>query len=254
MSTSIRRALILAAGRGQRLMPLTADRPKPMVMIANRPILERILLGLMGAGIEEAVIVHGYLGSTIINHFGDGAAVGMRLRYCEQAALTGTAGAMLLAEEFCGDAPFLLHWGDILLAPANYPAILKTYTNAAPACVMGINWLEDPYTGGAVYRDGMRVTGVKEKLPRGTAGTHWNNGGLIAFSSVIWDYLRQTQRQENGEYFLTDALDLMAQRGELVLVHEMIGERVHISTPEDVAPLHTDPRIAAWEAAYRVPA
>jgi len=233
-------------------MPLTADRPKPMVAIAGRPILERILLGMRGAGIEEAVIVHGYMGDAIEQYFGDGHDIGLRLQYREQESLTGTARAMMLAEDLCDDAPFLLHWGDILVDPANYQTIFTSYADCAPepACVLGINWVEDPWAGGAVYRDGARVTKLLEKPPRGTAGTHWNIGGVIALSPKIWPALHQVQPPSQGEFYVTEAIDLLIQQGETVLPHEIIGERVHITSPEDVEALHTDPRIAAWESEY----
>ena len=244
---AIRRALLLCAGRGIRLMPLTADRPKPMIELGGQPILERILHMLRHAGIEEAVIVHGYLGDAIETYFGDGSRVGMRLLYREQQELTGTAGAMLLAEDLCGDEPFLLHWGDILVDPQNIHAELELFAAKQAQCVLNVTWVEDPWAGGAIYRDGARVLRAIEKPPRGTGHTHWIIGGVIAFAPLLWRYLHETQPPEHGEYFVTQAIDLMAQRGEIVLAHETIGQRIHISSPQDVAALHDDPRLIAWQ-------
>ena len=234
-------------------MPLTADRPKPMVALAGKPILERILQGLHGAGIEDAVIVHGYLGETIEAYFGDGERVGMRLHYRRQVELTGTAGAMLLAEDLCGDEPFLLHWGDILVDPQNIQVELATFAAQRAQCVLNVIRVEDPWKGGAIYREGARVLRAIEKPPKGTGQTNWIIGGVIAFAPCLWRYLHETKPPAQGESFVTEAIDLMAQRGELVLAHETIGERIHISTPDDVAALHSDARLPAWEDAGCLP-
>lgn len=246
MTSSIRRALLLCAGRGVRLEHLTETRPKPMIELAGIPILERILLMLKHQGIEEAIIVHGYLGEVILQHFGSGEKLGIKLQFRQQTTLTGTAEAMLLAEDLLKDEPFLLHWGDIIVDPRNIAAVTDKFSQEAAKCVMNVTWVEDPWKGGAVYREGEKVLRTIEKPPIGTGHTHWIIGGVIAFDPCMWGYLHKTKKPEQGEYFITQAIDLMAQDGESVLAHETIGERIHISTPEDVAKLHDDPRLAAW--------
>ncbi len=245
-------ALILAAGRGMRLMPLTAECPKPMIPVGGRPILEHILLGLRTAGVDEAVIVHGYCGEVIETHFGDGAALGMHVRYRAQTQLGGTADAMLTTTDLWDDEPFVLLWGDILFDPANYTAALARYADdpAQPACVLGVNWVDDPYAGGAVYRDGDRVLHLAEKLPRGTAGTHWNIAGLMVLAPSVWRYLKHTAKPENGEFYITQVLDEMIRCGEPIVTHELIGQRLHFTAPDDVQAADTDPRLAAWSATY----
>ncbi|MHB9025047.1 MAG: nucleotidyltransferase family protein [Armatimonadota bacterium] len=246
MPTRIERAVLLAAGRGARLMPLTADRPKPMIELAGLPLLERVLISLRIAGIREAVIILGYLGDVIRSYFVDGDRVGMRLIYRDQQAKNGTAGALFPVEGFCGEEPFLLHWGDILVDPANYPRLLGRFIQREPACLLGVNWVADPCKGGAVYRDGERLLEIVEKAPAGSASTHWNNGGILVFSNRLWRYLHRTPPSPTGEYYLTDTLNLMVGGGEQVLTFEISGERVHITSPEDVAALQDDSRLFAW--------
>jgi NDP-sugar pyrophosphorylase family protein len=245
-------ALILAAGRGIRLMPLTAECPKPMVPVGGRPILEHILLGLRTAGVDEAVIVTGYCGDTIEAYFGGGDSVGVRLRYRAQTKLGGTADAMLATTDMWGDEPFVLLWGDILFDPANYTAVLDRYANdpAQPACVLAVNWVDDPWAGGAVYRDGDRITHLAEKLPKGTAGTHWNIAGLMVLAPSLWRYLVNTARPEQGEFYITQVLDEMIRSGETIVAHELIGDRMHFSFADDITAADTDPRLAAWAATY----
>ncbi|HOF90053.1 MAG TPA: nucleotidyltransferase family protein [Armatimonadota bacterium] len=249
MHTIPHRALILAAGRGVRLMPLTAACPKPMVPVGGMPILERILRGLRVAGIDDAVVVHGYHGAAIERYFGDGARVGMRLHYRAQPTLGGTADAMRLTRDLFDDEPFLMQWGDLLVDPANYPAIIERFITdpADPAVVLGVNWVEDPYAGGAVYRDGDRVLRLAEKLPPGTAGTHWNIAGLMVFTPAIWDYIDRTPRPETGEFYVTYTMEYMLRHGEPITAFPLIGERMHFTSPADIAAAAHDPRLRAWE-------
>lgn len=145
MSQQIRHAVILAAGRGQRMMPLTENCPKPLLSIAGHALLEYIICGLRDAGISEVVIVLGYLGHMIETYFGRGERYGIKLTYCRQQTQNGTAGALLAAEGLCGDTPFVLHWGDILISPENYPHLLTAYAAVTPppAALLGANWTED---------------------------------------------------------------------------------------------------------------
>lgn len=248
MPSVVTRAVVLAAGRGTRMMPLTADRPKPLIPVAGVPILERILHGLSGGGIREAVIVHGYLGEMIEAYFGSGERVGMRLQYCRQDPPDGTAGALKRVEHLCADAPFVLHWGDILIDPANYPALISTYAHAAapPACVLGLNWMDDPAAGAAVYQRDGRVVQIIEKPVPGTSTTHWNNAGVMVLAPRIWPYVHRVTPSPRGEYEFTDVLHLLVNDGETVLAHELTGLWSDVGTPAVVETLEADPRIRAW--------
>ena len=239
----VTKAVILAAGRGKRMMPLTANRPKPLIPVAGKPILERILRGLRDAGIREALIIHGYLGQMIEEHFGDGAQLGLRLSYHRQALQNGTAGALFEAEDWCGGDPFLLHWGDILVSPGNYSDLLTRHAATHPPVMLGINWMDDPAAGAAVYLDGNRVTVLIEKPPPGASTTHWNNAGVMILSPRVWPYLHQVTPSARGELEFTDALHLMLSAGELILGFRLTGLWSDVGTPEVVAELDTQ---AGW--------
>lgn len=246
MAHPVTLAVVLAAGRGKRMMPLTAACPKPLIPVAGRPILERILLGLRDAGIQDTLIVHGYLGHMIEAYFGAGAGVGMRLRYRAQHPQNGTGGALLQVENLCGDSPFLLHWGDILVDPANYPAMLATYAEAPrpPAVVVGLNWMDDPAAGAAVYREGDRITAIVEKPAPGASITNWNNAGVLVVGARTWPYLHRVTPSPRGELEFTDALRLMIRQGEAVVGRELTGLWSDVGTPREVEALNADPRLA----------
>ncbi len=107
------KAMILAAGRGERLRPLTDTIPKPMLSIHGRPLLEHQIGWLRHAGITELVINLHHLGEQIEVYFGDGSRFGVRIRYSRERQLLDTGGGIVNALPLLGDAPFVLLNGDI---------------------------------------------------------------------------------------------------------------------------------------------
>jgi MurNAc alpha-1-phosphate uridylyltransferase len=105
--------MILAAGRGDRLRPLTDTIPKPLVEIAGRTLLGRHLERLAAAGFTHAVINVSYLAERIVAHFGDGRGLGIKIDWSHEAAPLETAGGIAQARELLGPAPFLLVNADI---------------------------------------------------------------------------------------------------------------------------------------------
>ena len=112
------KAFILAAGKGERLKPLTNDCPKPLILIKGKPLLEWNLIKLKSAGINEVVINLHYLGEEIIKYFGNGKSFDMKIVYSEENELLGTGGALIHAKKYLDNSPFLLMSGDLW---TNYP-------------------------------------------------------------------------------------------------------------------------------------
>lgn len=108
------RAVVMAGGEGSRLRPLTSGRPKPLVPVANRPIMEHIVRHLARHGVDEVVATLYYLGNEIEEYFGDGEDVGVRMRYSRESVPLGTAGSVKNAEAFLGGETFLIVSGDAL--------------------------------------------------------------------------------------------------------------------------------------------
>jgi NDP-sugar pyrophosphorylase family protein len=232
------KALVLAAGRGTRLRPLTDRIPKPLIEVAGRPLLEHILRGLAAAGVDEAVLVIGHLGEQIEARFGDRAGVGMGLHYRRQTALEGTARAALLAEDLLAGAPFALTWGDILTTWDNYRRLLETFAHDPCDALLGLNEVDDPAAGAAVYREGNRVTEIIEKPPPGTSTTRWNNAGVMVLTPAIWPILKALEPSARGEYELPQGVQTMVRRGDRVCGMELRGLWSDVGRPEDVAMLN----------------
>src|SRR5436305_816860 len=118
--TKIDKAVLLAAGKGTRMRDLTADLPKPMIKVRNKPVLLHIIEGLQTAGIKDFLIIVGYRGDVVRDYFGDGSCFGLRIKYATQVVQDGTGRVVELARDYVCDGPFVLSYGDILVDPANY--------------------------------------------------------------------------------------------------------------------------------------
>jgi len=107
------KAMILAAGKGERMRPLTLHTPKPLVPVAGVPLIEYHLRALAAAGVSEVVINHAWLGQQIEDHLGDGSRWGLSIRFSPEGEPLETGGGIFKALPLLGDAPFLLVNGDI---------------------------------------------------------------------------------------------------------------------------------------------
>jgi dTDP-glucose pyrophosphorylase len=242
------RAVILAAGRGTRMGTLTASTPKPLLRLRGRPIIDHILLGLRDAGVCEAVVVTGYLGTQIEACLGDGARLDMHLTYRRQTHPTGTAQALLLARDALVEQPFLLSWGDIVVAPRTYADVAAAFAAHPCDALLTVNPVDDPWRGAAVYVDDtLRVTRLVEKPPRGSSQTRWNNAGLFAFTPLVLAYAERLPPSARGEYELPQALSAMVDDGCLVRALPVEGFWSDLGTPEDLAAAerHFDPEASS---------
>lgn len=238
-SKSVKRTVVLAAGRGTRMGALTGELPKPMLPVRGRPMLERKLDRLREAGFEEAFLVVGYRAEVIERHF---AGYPMSLTFHRQERVDGTGSATLLAREFVGNDPFLLTFGDIYMPVEDYRGafdLLLAGPEAAAAA--GVRWVDDPWQGAAVYEENGRVTRIIEKPPRGTSTTHWNSAGLYAFRPEVFDYLARIGPSPRGEYELPTAVEAMIAARREVLLYALKGPWLDVGRPEDLEAVQSLP-------------
>ncbi len=200
------KAVLLAAGEGARLQPITATRPKHLIKIAGKPILEHCLNGLKENGVTEAVIVTHYMGKAISNYFGDGSKFGFKLEYVEQEAVLGTGNAASLAEQYLKGS-FMLIYGDLLFSAETVKVVLDTYREGKPAGAMAVVPVDKPENYGVVELDEERaVMQIVEKPKRSKAPSNLANAGIYVLDESIFDELRGVKRSLRGEWELTDAL------------------------------------------------
>lgn len=228
------KAVLLAAGRGARLGALTESTPKPLLDVGGKPIIARIIDGLADAGANDITVVTGYLGDQIEAALGDGGKWGVRIRTARQPDVNGTATALSLVREWLGDEPFFVGWGDIVVDPANYRRVIEGAAGTGAA--LGLNHVDDPWAGAAVYLDGMmRVTRLVEKPPKGQSSTTWNNAGLHVLPPAIWKYIEALKPSARGEYELPQAIAAMIDAGVPVTGVPIEGPWFDIGTPENLA-------------------
>ena len=188
--------VVLAAGEGTRMRPLTATRPKPMLPVAGRPMLEHVLDAAVDAGATRLVLVVGYREDVIRDHFGE-AYRDVPVEYAVQETQEGTAHAVKIARPHLEEAPFAVMAGDNLYDAAS----VATLYDEAPA--IGAYEVEDPRPYGVFELDGERVTGVVEKPA--DPPSNLVNVSAYAFPAEALDWL-DVERSERGEYEITDVL------------------------------------------------
>ena len=227
--------VVLAAGKGTRLQSLGKTIPKVLLEVGGKTCLEHIVLGMKEAGITRFGIVIGHLGEQIRERYGSGEKLGVEITYLTQdLSVYGTARASMLARDLAGGEPIMLSYGDIIIHPGNYRALLER-SEGGKYPTNTVNWVDDPYAGAAVYlRPDDTVERIIEKPPQGTSTTHWNNAGVYVYPPFIFDYIDRIQPSPRGEYELSSALRLMIDDGLEVRSHRIFGYWRDIGRPEDL--------------------
>lgn len=233
----IDKAVLLAAGRGTRMREMTAALPKPMLEVRGKPVLQHIVEGLRDAGVGSFLIIVGYRADAVQNFFGDGARYKINIQYATQTVQDGTGRVIEFAKNFVGLTPFILGYGDILVTPENYKAIVDFAEDVA--AVVSVTRGEDVTKGGAVFlNDQMDVVDLREKSKPGEATSPWYNAGLYAFRPSIFDFTAKLKPSPRGEYELTDAIRDLAQSGKKVRALKLTGGWADVRDPEILARLN----------------
>ena len=239
MQTNIAKAVLLAAGRGTRMRELTEALPKPMLQVRGKPVLQHIIEGLRDAGLRDLLVVVGWRADVVRDFFGDGSQFGVRIQYTTQVVQDGTGKVVELAREFVERDPFVLSYGDILVAPENYPRLSTALENAE--AVVSVKRNEDVSKGGAVFvNEKFELTDLREKPKPGEPTSPWYNAGIYAFRPVIFEYVAKLKPSPRGEYELTDAIRDLALGGKRVKALELTGDWADVRDPEILAQLNAD--------------
>ncbi|MDO8472930.1 MAG: sugar phosphate nucleotidyltransferase [Dehalococcoidia bacterium] len=219
------KAVILAAGEGKRMHPLTETRPKVMLPVANKPIVEHLLVELREAGVTEVLLVVGYHSEKVRAYFGDGSHWGVSVQYATQRKQMGTADAVRDVAHWAGDR-FILVNGDILLGREDIRAVAGSST---PAMALSA---QDDVTGlGVVEMDGQRVVRLHEKVEK--PPSNLANAGLYLLTSAIFAAIAETRPSRRGEYELPDSLKIMIDGGTPLIGHK-VGRWLNFTYPWDL--------------------
>jgi UDP-N-acetylglucosamine diphosphorylase/glucosamine-1-phosphate N-acetyltransferase len=199
--------VVLAAGEGKRMRPLTTSRPKVMLPIANRPMIEYIVRAATEAGIDRFIFVVGYHEKEIRDYFGDGSAFGATIRYATQRRQMGTGDAVRTVRDLV-TGRFILLNGDMIVSSDDIRSLASARSPS-----MGIYSSEHPENYGVVTIEDDIVTGLVEKTRKPPSSLI--NAGAYLFDCDIFDRVDAIGLSERGEYELTDALMEYIREGTL---------------------------------------
>jgi bifunctional UDP-N-acetylglucosamine pyrophosphorylase/glucosamine-1-phosphate N-acetyltransferase len=224
MGESEMKAVILAAGEGVRLQPVTSTRPKHLIRLGGKTILEHCLGAVKDAGIDEVLLVTHYMGDVIRRFLGDGNKLGLKIDYVEQRAILGTGNAASLAEPFIKE-DFVLVYGDLLFSDEALKSVVKLHNGEKPSATMAVVPVENPEDYGVVeLDDGKNVKRIVEKPKREDAPTNLANGGIYLLSPVIFEELKAISASARGELEITDAISTLAAEKKRVLAVQVPKE------------------------------
>jgi UDP-N-acetylglucosamine diphosphorylase/glucosamine-1-phosphate N-acetyltransferase len=221
------KAVILAAGEGNRMRPLTYTRPKVMLPIANKPILEHLLTEAKEAGIREFIFIVGYHDEQVRDYFGGGEKWDVSISYCSQHKQLGTADAVRAVEGLV-KGNFLMVNGDIIVNQKDIKGLASK-----DKTTMSVIEVKDTRDLGLVEVKGNRVVRIHEKV--GEPPSNLANAGLYLFTPAMFPAIAQTPKSPRGEYEITDSLQLMIDQGQIV-AYQKIGYWLDLSYPWHLLP------------------
>lgn len=215
------RAMVMAAGLGTRLRPLTYEVPKPLVPVANRPVMEQILLSLAKQGIRDIIANLHWFPETIENRFGDGSGLGINLTYSLEDQLLGTAGGVLNVREYLAadGEPFIVTAGDAL-TDVDFGALVeahKSHRDTGGVATLVVKRISDVSEFGVIVTDADgRVQGFQEKPDPAEALSDLANCMIYVLEPEIFDYFPDIAEPD----FANDVFPALLDAGVPFYVHE----------------------------------
>lgn len=225
------KAIVLAAGEGTRLRPLTEDKPKALVEVNGKPILEDVFDNLVDVSIDEFIVVVGYLKERIIERYGDEYR-GTPITYAHQRNQMGLAHALLAGEQYINN-DFVVMLGDNIFRGNVSEVISRQQRDHADAAFLieEVPWEEAGRYGVCRRDENGDIVGVVEKPDN--PPSNYVMTGFYSFTPAIFQACHLVQPSDRGEYELTDAVNLLIESGRTIEGVELEGWRMDIGYPKD---------------------
>ena len=224
------KAIILSAGEGSRMRPLTLTKPKTMLPVAGKPIIQYNIESLRENGITDILLIVRYKEDMVKEYFGDGSEFGVNITYKTQKDFLGTANAVSYGEDFINQSIIVLN-GDIILDADILQEIIKKYNHMDADTLMVLTEVEDPSAFGVVEIEDNNVKNIIEKPKLEDAPSNLVNAGIYIFNEDIFDKIDKTELSERGEYEITDSLLHQINDGKRVIGHKTDKDWIDVGRP-----------------------
>ena len=187
--SSIKKAMILAAGEGTRLRPLTLNTPKTMLPIGDTPLIVHIIRWLKLFGITEIGINLHYMGNTISDYLDNGSRLGVQIEYSQEDKILGTAGGVKRMAGFFAKSPFVVVYGDVL-TNFNLEKMMDYHMMTGALATIALVTVPNTNEKGIVELNKQgRMLSFVEKPPKGTEKSNLSNGGIYVLEPKVLDYI-----------------------------------------------------------------
>jgi len=202
------KAVILSAGEGRRMRPLTLTKPKTMLPVAGKPIIQYNIEVLRDNGITDILLIVKYKQDLVKDYFKDGKDFGVNISYKTQEEPAGTADAIGCSKNFIKNDNLIVLNGDIILDKELISEIIDDYDSSQFDTLMVLTEVEDPSYYGVVEMQGILVKNIIEKPKKEDAPSNLINTGIYIFNKDIFDKIAKTKISSRGEFEITDSLTL----------------------------------------------
>ncbi len=230
------KAVILCAGKGTRLYPLTLSISKHLIPVANQPILFYGLEAISEAGITEVAIVVSELKGDIEKAVGDGKEFGLNITYILQKNPKGLAHAVKICQDFVGDSPFLMFLGDNLMT-GGLTKFVNYFREEKPNSLILLYEVDNPSSFGVAELEGKRIIRVLEKPEN--PPTNLAIIGTYIFDTTIFNAIDNISPSARGELEITDAIQYLIDNKEIVEFFNIDGWWIDTGKPEDIIAANT---------------
>jgi len=212
------KAIIPVAGRGTRLRPFTSTVPKPLLPVAGKPILAHIIDNLIETGVDELILITGYMGDKIRAYVEK--KYDLKLHFVKQDRLLGLGYAINLGLKICNNEPVLVALGDTIIETGLEGFVDSGYNT------IGVVKVDDPRRFGVVEVDGRKVIGLQEKPENPKSDLAITGPYYFQNSDVVKEALNfiiEKEIQTRGEYQITDAMARMVENGAEIYISKIEG-------------------------------
>jgi len=236
------KGVVPAAGKGERLEPLTLAMPKELIRVGHKPVIEHVIDNLKACDVRDVLVITGWKKGAVLDYLGSGERLGVNIYYRVQDEQKGIAHAVNQARDWIGDEDFTVIYGDnYFKPPENISKAVEFHRKKGALATLVLHPVKDPTRFGIVKvdQDGkvlamIEKPSLEEAEPYKTDGVYYNIAGLVILNPKIFEYIDKTPPGRNNEIQMTDAIELMRKDGHPVYGFIFEGIRYDIGTFESL--------------------